>query len=386
MADDITIPTTGTGTATPVVATDDVAGVHFQKVKPDVGASGASIPVGGFLETGSGAVGAIAVGGGTPHDSVDSGRPMKIGGKVSDTPASVVDGDRVDAWFDDVGRLAVWAADMSAGVDGETNNHAQLQTREGGGTATHQLMTRLSLFNGTDWDRIRSIAAMSDAPNVTTGILAAGVGPGFDRKENPANLGTATNSAITNIVNGADNFTYHIGTGTTGSFVFEVSADDTAWIAADILDTQADLWLAGNITPVNGKTYFVRTNGYRQVRIRTSATLGATVAVKTTASHNIPGPHRVNLIAPGGLATAQTNISSTAATLVAARITRKTITIINYQLEAVFIGPATVTTANGVRVDPGASFTLETTALVQGITAAATVDSAQKCHVLEVYY
>lgn len=33
MADNITIPTTGSGTATPVIATDDVSGVHYQYVK-----------------------------------------------------------------------------------------------------------------------------------------------------------------------------------------------------------------------------------------------------------------------------------------------------------------------------------------------------------------
>jgi hypothetical protein len=33
MADNVTTPTTGSGTATPVIATDDAAGVHYQKVK-----------------------------------------------------------------------------------------------------------------------------------------------------------------------------------------------------------------------------------------------------------------------------------------------------------------------------------------------------------------
>lgn len=41
MADNVTIPAQGTGTATPVIATDDVAGVHYQKVKIALGADGA---------------------------------------------------------------------------------------------------------------------------------------------------------------------------------------------------------------------------------------------------------------------------------------------------------------------------------------------------------
>ena len=52
MADNVTIPTTGQGTATPVIATDDVGGVHFQKIKPDLGADGATQGV----STGAGAV------------------------------------------------------------------------------------------------------------------------------------------------------------------------------------------------------------------------------------------------------------------------------------------------------------------------------------------
>lgn len=41
MADNVTIPTTGTGTATPVIATDDVSSVHYQKIKIALGADGA---------------------------------------------------------------------------------------------------------------------------------------------------------------------------------------------------------------------------------------------------------------------------------------------------------------------------------------------------------
>lgn len=55
---------------------------------------------GTVLETGLLAVEATATGGGTPHDSVDSGNPLKIGGKASTTiPTAVAEGDRVNAWF-----------------------------------------------------------------------------------------------------------------------------------------------------------------------------------------------------------------------------------------------------------------------------------------------
>jgi hypothetical protein len=52
-------------------------------------------------ETGSGAVDTQAVGGGTPHDSADSGNPVKIGFKAiahSSSPTAVAAGDRTDAY------------------------------------------------------------------------------------------------------------------------------------------------------------------------------------------------------------------------------------------------------------------------------------------------
>lgn len=44
MADNVTIPASGTGSATPVVATDDVDGTHYQRMKIDRGGDGVSRP------------------------------------------------------------------------------------------------------------------------------------------------------------------------------------------------------------------------------------------------------------------------------------------------------------------------------------------------------
>ncbi len=84
------------------------------------------------------------------------------------------------------------------------------------------------------------------------------------------------------------------------------------------------------------------------------------------------------------IASAQTNMTNSPATLVAARDSRKRVIFINRQAAAVFIGPATVSTSNGVQIDPGASITLYTTALVQGITAAASA-AGDKVHIFEEY-
>lgn len=79
MADNVTIPASGTGTATPVVATDDVAGVHYQKVKLDVGGDGASTPVNGTIPV-SGTVTVTE-----PVSVDDNGGSLTVDGSVSVT-------------------------------------------------------------------------------------------------------------------------------------------------------------------------------------------------------------------------------------------------------------------------------------------------------------
>lgn len=65
----------------------------------------ATLSAGVIDETGASAVDALAVGGGTAHDAVDSGNPIKIGGIARQAnPTAVAALDRVAATFDDVGR------------------------------------------------------------------------------------------------------------------------------------------------------------------------------------------------------------------------------------------------------------------------------------------
>lgn len=103
MADNVTFQTT---VATPpnatVIATDDVGGAQYQKVKLDVGGDGASTPVDGKLP----------VGGDVAHDAVDAGNPVKMGGKATDADllTPVTYGDRVDSTFDRYGAQRVVAA------------------------------------------------------------------------------------------------------------------------------------------------------------------------------------------------------------------------------------------------------------------------------------
>jgi hypothetical protein len=142
-------------------------------------------------------------------------------------------------------------------------------------------------FNGSTWDRLKTDTSLAgnSANDNAVGILAAGIGPGFSIRMNPANLGTAANSASTMNVDGANSITVGIATTTTGTFIFEGTVDNTNWITVEAFDGSQDIWVsAQNITPTAGRVYQLLTQGYRQVRLRTVTTLGATVSHFVTLS------------------------------------------------------------------------------------------------------
>jgi hypothetical protein len=154
-------------------------------------------------------------------------------------------------------------------------------------TAPH-IGSCIEAYNGATWDRIKTDTALAGntANDSVVGILAVGTGPGFSVRLNPTNLGTAANSASTFNVDGAGAVTIAISTTTTGTFIIEGTADNTTFIPLEIFDGGLDLWVSGqNLTPTAGKVYQIIPQGYRQVRLRTVTTLGATVAHAVTLSN-----------------------------------------------------------------------------------------------------
>lgn len=55
MADNLTGPLSGTGTATPVIATDEIGLVHYQRVKPSLGPDGTAVDAKGLSDLNAGA-------------------------------------------------------------------------------------------------------------------------------------------------------------------------------------------------------------------------------------------------------------------------------------------------------------------------------------------
>jgi hypothetical protein len=121
---------------------DTGGGIDYVEVQGSVfAASGGAVLVGGVLETGTNAVGAWAAGGATPHDSVDSGNPIKVGGYAKTAaPTAVSDADRVNAWFSPQGMLNVVLRDTSGNYASASGTTQYVEDVAFGGNGTGTLM------------------------------------------------------------------------------------------------------------------------------------------------------------------------------------------------------------------------------------------------------
>lgn len=125
-------------------------------------------PGGIVAETGLSAVESRAVGGGTPHDSVDSGNPVKIGGRASTAaPAAVADADRVNAWLTPNGAQVAALVDESGKLIGAKDTYyyrIASQVHVAGANTVHW-----DLFNA-DATLLVRVMSITQIPNVTTAV------------------------------------------------------------------------------------------------------------------------------------------------------------------------------------------------------------------------
>lgn len=159
MANNIDI-TAGTGTA---VATDDVAGVHYQAVKLVDGTEDASTRIVAGNGTASAALrvtiandstGTVTNSGNVAHDAADSGNPVKFGAKAESSPAgitAVADGDRTDAYADIDGLLMTKPftsfGDILVERLSDTGGTATASTVFGATASAHNLITTIAVYN-----------------------------------------------------------------------------------------------------------------------------------------------------------------------------------------------------------------------------------------------
>ena len=248
--------------------------------------------------------GGTVINGRDAHDAaLDANtNPALIGGRASAAAPSDVsaDGDAVRAWFLRNGAQSVVVTAAGALIGGDATNGLDVDVTRVTGTVTvdTELSTAAALadntanpttslvgglghgFDGTTWDRLRvTDATDGNAALTTTGVQVVGVGPGFSRRFNPSNLGTANNSASTIDTNGAGVVGVQVNTSTTGTYVIEATNDGTTWVAPPAINSVTGASVQGSsLTPTVGDMFVVGVNGYRQMRLRTNSTLGATMA------------------------------------------------------------------------------------------------------------
>lgn len=287
MADNTTL---NTGTGGDVIATDDISGVKFQRVKLVLGADGVNdgdvasgnpIPVSGtFWQATQPVSGTVTANAGTGTFTVSGTVTANAGtGTMS-----------VDTELPTAAALADGASNPTTPTTGAANLgfngttwdriRSEATNTDGEATSATGAMSTCShetIFNGTTWDRMRAASALDGSgPTSHTGVLAV-LQPG--KRFDPSNLGTAVSSTSSVDVNGANSITLGVETTTTGTFTVEGTSDGVNWGTVEVFDGSADVWVSGqNITPTLGKTYQILAGGYRSIRIRTVTTLGATMA------------------------------------------------------------------------------------------------------------
>lgn len=290
------------GTGGDVIATDDIAGVKYQRVKVVIGADGVN---GGDVASGnplpiSGTVTANA-GTGTMNVSVQNASIP-----VTDNAGSLTV-DNNGTFAVQASQTGTWNVGLNAGSNaiGSITNTSFAVTQGtaanlnatvvGTGTFAVQADTELPaaaaladgaanpttptvgaaclIFNGTTWDRLESASIFdTGANNNFTGALAVKNVP----YKTSVSLAAASGSISTFNVNGCSNVTLAISGTTTGTFIIEGTGDLANWGFVECFDIFADQWVSGqSLTPTNGKVYGILSGGLRQVRVRNTSTLGS---------------------------------------------------------------------------------------------------------------
>jgi hypothetical protein len=179
MADNVAI-TAGSGTT---VASDDIGGVQYQRVKVTHGADGSATDV----STAS----PLPVGGAAAGAAAASGNPVPIGGDYNTTIPTYTNGQRVQAQYGSRGsqQVQIMAQDSATGIastapaDGVSNTGTGLRT-----------WNINNVWNGSTWDRMPGDAtngADVDVTRIIPGTGATNLGKAIDSAAGGTDTGVA---------------------------------------------------------------------------------------------------------------------------------------------------------------------------------------------------
>lgn len=195
----------------------------------------------------------------------------------------------------------------------------------------------------------------------------------------------APTAASTITVNGTV-YTYTVdwtcGEGSLGRYFGAVSARRFTDAVNGLSDDSRN-----NLNAVPNKDVFARVFGNKVLlyaRVPGTGGNSLTLTTNTSSAFTVSGATFTSGTAPGAgpaytptgaanMANGQVAASTIAATLVTARATRRSVTILNMDAAInVFVGVATVTAANGLRLAAGQSISIDSATLIQVIAASGT--------------
>lgn len=166
----------------------------------------------------------------------------------------------------------------------------------------------------------------SGATDLQLNTACWGAGTTYDKADlvGSYTLGTAANSVVNFNTQMIGTLSVRVGTSTTGSIIFESTMDGSNWIThpycfkiggAGIPDSH----VTGAVTPTSGDIYRIQGTGFRGIRVRTNALLGAACTLHYHGDDSVsmvtltPAPITKDLqrisVASSGLTTATTTYS-----------------------------------------------------------------------------
>jgi hypothetical protein len=170
-------------------------------------------------------------------------------------------------------------------------------------TDTEEVLNHDLIYNGTTWDRTRSIEGVSSSTATKTGILAAGVGPGFSRVDTSQTI-TANSQSRTFEGKGTEQLGITISGTWTGTLTFEYTVDGSTWIVDSTGVDGNTLTQTNGVTTING-TWFFDSSAVLQYRVRSTAWTSGTANLNFIGSMGsaitygaiiAPRPDRIGIV------------------------------------------------------------------------------------------
>jgi len=172
MADNVQLPATGTGTADVVVATDDIAGVHFQEVKLFESTLGSTTPTGVTANPLQVALPAATVTTLTPPAAITgfatSAKQLPDGHTVALSATDNAVLDTIDAAIDAINAKMVTGTDIGDVTINNSTGAAAVNIQDGGNTITVDGAVTVTNATAANLKAEVTIAAAQTLTTVTT--------------------------------------------------------------------------------------------------------------------------------------------------------------------------------------------------------------------------